>query len=302
MDRRNFLKAIATGSLAGPAAFTMRHGIAYAKAAVDPGPKLKLSLNAYSFNSLLRSGDMDLDGLLDFCARYDFDAVDLTGYYFPGYPEVPEDTYINHIKRKAFLLGLDISGTGVRNDFTDPDAQKREADIALIKSWIEAAARLGAPLIRVFTGHGVPDGYTEEEITSQVVEALKVCAEYGARFGVIVAIQNHADLIQRADQLLGILDRVNSEWLGVVLDIGSFRTEDPYRDIARAAPYASSWQIKEKLTIGGEEVKTDLSRIVQILREANYRGYIPLETLGEGDPREKVPRFLSEVREALAVS
>src|SRR5512133_3359309 len=83
--------------------------------------KLKTSLNAYSFNGPLMKGDMNLDQLLEFCAANQIDAVDITAYYFPGYPEVPSDEYIYHIKQMAFLLGVEISGTGVRNDFTDPD-------------------------------------------------------------------------------------------------------------------------------------------------------------------------------------
>src|SRR3990172_7659718 len=83
------------------------------------GPRIKISCNAYSYNSYLTKGGMTLDDLFDLCAGLGFDAVDATGYYFPGYPDTPADEYIYHIKRKAFLLGLDISGTGVRNDFTN---------------------------------------------------------------------------------------------------------------------------------------------------------------------------------------
>ena len=114
--------------------------------------KLKTSLNAYSFNSPLTKGEMNLDQLLEFCAVNQFDAVDITAYYFPGYPEVPSDEYLYHIKQKAFLLGLEISGTGVRNDFTDPDPAKRKASVELVKKWIVAAEKLGAPVIRVFSG------------------------------------------------------------------------------------------------------------------------------------------------------
>ena len=98
--------------------------------------KFKISLNAFSFNDPLTKGKMTQDDMLDFCAKHNFDAVDLTAYYFPGYPAVPADEYLYHIKRKAFDLGLDISGTGVRNDFTDPDASKRKKDISLVKNWI----------------------------------------------------------------------------------------------------------------------------------------------------------------------
>lgn len=74
--------------------------------------KLKTSLNAYSFNIPLSDGSMNLDELLEYSAENGFDGVDITAYYFPVYPEVPSDEYLCHIKKKAFLLGLEISGTG----------------------------------------------------------------------------------------------------------------------------------------------------------------------------------------------
>ena len=96
----------------------------------------KIALNAYSFNALLRKDSMDIFQLLDYCAEIGFDGVDITGYYFPGYPEVPSDAYIYSVKKRAFELGLDICGTGVRNDFCNPDPEVREKDKALIKNWI----------------------------------------------------------------------------------------------------------------------------------------------------------------------
>lgn len=265
------------------------------------GPKLKTSLNAYSFNRYLSSGDMTLDDLLEFCAKLNFDALDPTGYYFPGYPEVPKDEYIYHIKRKAFLLGLDISGTGVRQDFTDPDAASREADVEHVRRWIEVASKLGAPVIRVFAGRGLPEGYSWDQAAEWSVAALKQCAGYGEQHGVIVAIQNHDDFIKTADQVRYLLKQVDSDWLGLILDVGSFTTNDPYEEIAAVAPYAVSWQLKENLGYDDRTVRTDLRKIVKILRDVDYRGYIPIETLG-GDPREKVPWFLQQVRDALAAS
>src|SRR5688500_3636286 len=88
--------------------------------------RLKTSLNAFSFNEPLLKGSMSLDELLEFCAATGFDGVDITGYYFKGYPQVPSDDYLFQVKRKAFGLGLEISGTGVRNDFTIADKSKRQ--------------------------------------------------------------------------------------------------------------------------------------------------------------------------------
>jgi len=260
--------------------------------------KLKTSLNAYSFNSPLTKGEMNLDQLLEFCAANQFDAVDITAYYFPGYPEVPSDEYLYHIKQKAFLLGLEISGTGVRNDFTDPDQAKRKVSVELVKKWIVAAEKLGAPVIRVFSGTDDTKGLPREKVVDYMVADLKECAEFGKSHGVVVAIQNHNDFIKTADQAIEVIKRVNSDWFGLILDIGSFRT-DPYKEIAQTIPYAVNWQLKETLFVNGVEQKTDLDRLMKIIKESGYRGYLPIETLGEGDPKVKVPLFLNEVREAM---
>jgi len=259
---------------------------------------IKTSLNAYSFNSYLENGQMNLDGLIDYCSRLPFDAIDTTGYYFPGYPDVPDDKYIYHIKQKAFKNGLAISGTGIRNNFTDPDPKERAKDIELIKNWIEVASKLGAPVIRVFAGRGTPDGYNREEINSWIVDALKECVEYGKEHGVMIGMQNHNEYLKNADQVLEIIKLVDSDWFGMVLDVGSFATDDPYTDISRVAPHAVNWQIKENLGYKDRVVKTDLRKIVDILKDINYRGYIPIETLG-GDPKVKVPKFLNQVITAL---
>ena len=261
---------------------------------------IKLSCNLYSFNKPLRDRQMSLDEVLEFCADLGFDAVDPTAYYFPGYPELPDDSYVYRIKRKAFRLGLDISGTGVRNDFTIADPVRRKAEVDLVKRWVGFSAKLGAPVLRVFSGRGVPPEKTRDEVNLWLAEALRECTEYASRFGVMIVIQNHADFIETADHVLRLLADVKSEWFAVNLDIGSFRSGDSYAEIARLAPHAATWQLKENLFLNGKEVKTDVRRIVSIVREAGYRGYLPIETLGEGDPRVKVPRFLDEVRAALA--
>jgi sugar phosphate isomerase/epimerase len=261
--------------------------------------KLKTSLNAYSFNSLLLKGEMNLDDLLEFCAANQFDAVDITGYYFPGYPEVPSDEYLYHIKQKAFLLGLEISGTGVRNDFSDPDPVKRKASVELVKKWIVAAEKLGAPVIRVFSGNVDVKDIPREKVLDYMVKDLKECAEFGKAHGVVVGIQNHNDFLKTADQTIEIIKRVNSDWFGLILDIGSFRTGDPYKEIEQTIPYAVNWQLKENLFVNGVEQKTDIDKLMKIIQKSGYRGYIPLETLGEGDPKVKVPAFLNQIKESM---
>lgn len=261
--------------------------------------KLKTSLNAFSFSTPLTDKSMNLDDLLDFCAEQNFDGVDLTGYFFPNYPQIPSDEYIYHIKRKAHLLGLAISGTGIRNDYTNPDPEKRKADVQMIKNWIEVASKLGAPVIRVFAGVLRPKEYTWDQIATWMVKDIRECVEYGQKHGVIVAIQNHNDFIQTAEDAIKVIKMVNMEWFGLILDTGSYRQGDPYAQISQTVQYAVNWQVKENIFVDGIEVKTDLKRLFKIIKESGYRGYLPIETLGKGDPKEKVSKFLKEVQQAL---
>lgn len=298
--RRNFLKTIIVApTLTGSSLLVSSPAQAKGPEQKSAHAKLKISLNAYSFNDLLKSRSMTLDDLLDFCAASDFDAVDLTGYYFPGYPAIPEDSYLFHLKQKAHKLGLDISGTGIKNDFTNPDKKRREEDIRLIKNWIECAAKLGASVIRIFSGLQIPEGHTWDETANWMIKDMKECADYGKRYGVFVAIQNHNDFIKTADQAQKLIEQVNSDWFGLVLDIGSYRTGDPYKQIEQTAKYAVNWQLKELMFVDDREQKTDLAKVIGIIKSSGYRGYLPIETLGAGDPKIKVPIFLAEVRQAL---
>jgi sugar phosphate isomerase/epimerase len=261
--------------------------------------KFKLSLNVYSFNNPLREGKINLFDVLDFCAKFNFDAIDPTGYYFPGFPEPPSDEYINEFKRKAFLLGLDISGTGVRNDFANPDSPARKADIEMIKKWIVASAKLGIPNLRIFAGTNPHEGFSREEVFRWMAKDIRECCEYGKQLGVIIALQNHNDFLKTAADVDRIFEMVNSEWLGLNLDIGSYRQHDPYEEIQKNIDKAVTWQIKENVWINGKETPTDFVKLFQIIKNKGYRGYLPLETLGAGDPFEKVPRLLENVKTAL---
>ena len=260
------------------------------------GTRVRLGLNAYSFNEPLRAGTMTLDDLVDFCAEQGFDGLDATGYYFPGYPKVPDDTFLYRLKRRTFVNGVTISGTGVRNDFAVADPPARERDVRMVKDWIEAAAKLGADVVRIFAGAKVPDGGTFDRTLEWMVPDIKACVDHGRQHGVIVGLQNHNDFLKTAGETIRIVEAVSSEWFGVILDIGSLRQGDPYAEIERLVPYAVTWQLKENVWVGGKEVPTDVGRIKAIIDKAGYRGFLPIETLGAGDPRVKVARFLTDVR------
>jgi sugar phosphate isomerase/epimerase len=308
-NRRDFITSLVP--LAAAAGVTGLSAGAQSPAKPTAGARLKISLNAYCFNTALLPAAtggkpaMTLFELLEFCARHDFDGVDPTGYYFPGYPKVPEDAFLYEFKRRAFQLGLGISGTGVRNNFASPDQDKRAADVQLVKDWIEVAARLGAPVIRVFAG-AEPEGHSRDEVLEWMVADLKRCVEHGRQHGVLVGIQNHGDFLKTADQVLQVVKLVNSEWFGVIVDTGNFQNGDPYAEIARVLPHAVNFQVKESPFGRDSKVRMDQKKLVQVVRAAGYRGYLPIETLvapgQDYDPNVTVPRFLNELRQALAES
>ena len=310
ISRRNFLNHAAL--LPAAALGVNFGGVASAQSPIKRagGAKLKTSLNAYSFNKMLndnikgRGKGISLLELLDYCAEQNFDGIDPTGYFFPGYPKPPADKYLNEFKRRAHSLGLDISGTGVRNNFATTDKDKRAADVKHVKEWVEVAARMGAPVLRVFAGVEAKD-QNWDQAAEWMVEELKQCVEHAQKFGVIIGIQNHWDFLKTSEQVIKIVKMVDSPWFGVIVDTGYFLTPEPYKDIAAVTPYAVNWQVKEKLDGQEMKVKTDLKRIVQIAREGGYRGYLPIETLSkksgeEGyDPRTRVAELLKELSEAI---
>jgi sugar phosphate isomerase/epimerase len=299
MNRRRFL----TGS-ASLAALASLSSTSFAGAEIvarEAGVKLKLGLNAFSFDGPLRQGSMTLVDAVHFCAQQKVDALDATGYYFPGYPQAPPDEYIYNLKRVAFVNGVAISGTGVRNDFAVADAAARKTDVQMVKDWIVVASKLGAPVIRVFSGKERPNGFSFDQALEWMVADFKECAAFGKEHGVVVALQQHNDFLKTADEAIRVIEAVGSEWFASILDIGSLRSGDPYAEIEKLVPYAVSWQIKEQVGRNGKEEATDLTKIKAIIDKAGYRGYVPFEALGSGDPRPKVIAFLEKIRRAFAV-
>jgi sugar phosphate isomerase/epimerase len=263
------------------------------------GVRLKLALNSYSFNRPLMDHKMTLEDVIDFCAAHDIDGLDATGYYFPGYPKVPDDEYLYNLKRKAYVNGVTISGTGVRNDFTKPDAAARKPEIDLVKDWIVAGEKMGASFVRVFSGPALPQGHTFDQVLEWMVPAFQECADFGRKHGVIVALQHHDDFLKTADETIRVVKAVNSDWFNIVLDVGSVRQGDPYAEIEKLVPYACTWQIKEQVYVNGKATPIDLSKVRAVIEKVGYRGFLPFEALGPGDPNA-VTAFLDKIRKAMA--
>jgi sugar phosphate isomerase/epimerase len=335
-SRREFLatSALATAALAG---LPQRPLVADDAAKPKAPSSMKLSLAAYSFNRVLKrspspkdleAAEMALEDFADYCASLGLEGTELTGYYFPTFPRQPvsfrinppgtrvplppsptfggsrvsaeEARYLIGLKGHCFRLGLDVSGTAIGNDFCfDEKDPRRGQQIADCKAWIDRAAILGAPCIRIFAGKQ-RDGQTEQQAIALCTAGINECLKHAALRGVVLALENHGGITATPDQMLAIIEGVDdSPWFGVNFDSGNFRTDDPYRDLARIAPLAVNAQIKVAIhPAGGEKQPADLDRIVGILKDAGYRGYVVLE-YEEQDPREHIPRYLDQLRKLI---
>ena len=299
VQRRQFLTR-SIGVAASALALRPESALAIGEVQRRPGTRIKIGLNAFSFNRPLLAGKMNLDDVIDYCALHNIDGVDATGYYFPGYPDVPSDAYIYNLKRKAYMNGVTISGTGVRNDFALTDASSRRGHIQLVKDWTDVAQKLGASVLRVFSGREAPKGQTFDRVLEWMIPAFQECAEYGKKHGVIIGLQHHDDFLKSAEQTIRVVKAVGSEWFSVVLDVGSLRQGDPYEEIEKLLPYACTWQIKENVWYGEKSTPIDLARVRAIIEKVGFRGFLPIEALGQGEPTVIVTNFLERVRKAMA--
>jgi len=307
-SRREFLKAglLAGGALALGGTTPLR--------ALEPfdrrgGPRLLLSLAAYSFRDYFKDVDhergsktdparrIDLFQFLDFCAGHGCDGAELTSYYFPA---DLTDEFLLKVKRHAFLRGVAISGSAVGNNFTLPAGEKRDREIARVKKWIDRAALLGAPHLRVFAGP-LPSDMPRGQSVSLCIGALEDCCDHAAGRGVFLGLENHGGIVAEPSGLLEIVRAVKSPWIGINLDTGNFHTDDPYADLEKCAPYAVNVQLKAEISRRGAHPEpADLARLVQILRHASYQGYVALEYESKDDPWTAVPPLLKRLQPLMA--
>jgi sugar phosphate isomerase/epimerase len=262
---------------------------------------LRLSMAGYSFRQYLDLKQkprprMTYDDFIDLAADLNLDAVELTQYYFPE--TTPE--YLAHLKGRCSRLGLDVSGTAVGNKFCLTDPDKLRAEIDMVKQWTEHSARLGAKTMRIFAGN-LEKGDTEEQARRRCIAAIQECCEHAGKYGILLALENHGGIVSTAEQILAIVKEVKSDWFGINHDTGNFHTADPYGDLEKIAPYAVTVQIKGEVHPAGEKEPqpADLKRQTDILRRANYRGYVALEYESKEDPKTAVPRLMDELRKLM---
>ncbi|MCS1410137.1 MAG: hypothetical protein M2R45_03326 [Verrucomicrobia subdivision 3 bacterium] len=301
LSRRQFVNF--SGSLA--AAATLTPSILHAMSPFSrPGkPRLSTSIAAYSFREyfvdstrrrqeIISEQHISLFDFIDYCADQGCAGTELTGYYFP---KGIDGNFLLRIKRHAFLRGVAISGTAVGNTFTHAPGEKRAEQLAYVNRWIDHASIMGAPHLRVFAGNQGNQPF--ETAKKHCIEGLQECGKYAAKKGVFLGIENHGGIVAEADPLISIVQAVDNPWVGINLDTGNFHTDDVYGDIAKCAPYAVNVQLKVEVRPRGQKRKSkaDLGRLIRILKNANYQGYVALEHEAAEDPWKTIPVYLAEL-------
>jgi sugar phosphate isomerase/epimerase len=302
MTRRELFGWTAGAIAAGSASLSIhRRAMAIPPVARSRPSHMKLSLAAYSYRDYLtgkKSPKLDLFDFVNLAADMALDGVEPTSYYFPR--DVTSD-YLDRLKLHAFSLGLDISGTAVGNNFCLPPGPKRDEQITLVERWIDNAAELDAPVIRIFAGN-VAKGSTEEQAVGWAIDGIKSVLPYAAKKGIVLALENHGGITATPAQIMKLVSAIDSPNFGVNLDTGNFRGSDPYAEIAQLAPYAMNVQVKTEIQRGSGHPKeaADLARIVGILREANYSGYVVLEYEAADDPMKAIPMHTKTLRKLIS--
>lgn len=264
-----------------------------------PGPKadLKLSLAAYSFRQALdlKKPTMTLFEFIDLAAGLPLDAVELTSYYWAE----TTDEYIGKLKDHAARKKLAISGVPIGNNFCVSNPAKLKDELDKAKAWVIRAGKVGAKSVRIFAGN-LEKGDTLEAAQKRVVAAIEELATVAEKAGVMLALENHGGITATPEQLLALVKPVTSKQVGVNIDTGNFKTENPYADVAKIAPYGVVSQVKTEISPKGKPtVEADLKKFIDILREANFHGYVALEYEAKEDAKIAVPKYVRELRKLI---
>jgi sugar phosphate isomerase/epimerase len=257
-------------------------------------PRLRPALCAYSFREDLQKGTLKYEDLIRISAENDLDGIDMTVYWFPN----TENSFLIPLKRAAYKAGIEIYSISIRTELTKPAGPARVEQTANLKKWIDVAAKLGAGHIRVFGG-AVPKDSTEADAAKWVAEILSPAAEYAGQHGVILGLENHGGITDKAENIIQIVKQVNSPWVGINLDTANFRTRI-YEQIEMIAPHAVNVQVKAMVRDEKGPAPSDWDRVAGMLVANNYRGYLALEYEEKAPALTATPALLKKLRAVCA--
>lgn len=250
----------------------------------------KISLAQWSLNKSLFGGKLDN---LDFArkAKEDFgvEAVEYVNQFFKD--KAKDESYIKEMIKRADDLGVKnvlimIDGEG---NLGAADQTERMKAVENHYKWVDAAKMMGCHSIRVnAAGRG-----TAEEVAAAAVDGLGRLSEYAAKTGLNVLVENHGGYSSDGSWLSGVMKQVNMDNCGTLPDFGNFCVKrkqgswdceeeyDRYKGVQELMPFAKAVSAKShEFDINGNEVHTDYKRMLQIVKDAGYSGYIGIEYEG----------------------
>jgi sugar phosphate isomerase/epimerase len=270
-----------------------------------------IAVSTYSYWRFRDDSKLSIEACIDLAAEAGFDGVEILHIQMQD----ESNAALQRIKQRAFRLGMDLCGFSTHQSFVSPDEEFRQRNVDHTIKCIELAYALGIPTIRVNTGRwgtsksfddlmankGIEprlEGYTDDDGFGWVKESFEKCLPAAERCGVVLGLENHWGLGRTAAGVLRVINEIDSPWLRATLDTGNF-LEDQYAQYEQLAPEAVL--VQAKTYYGGGTWYTldiDYDRVAEILRQANYRGYVSLEFEGKEDHRTAIPKSLELLRKA----
>ena len=269
-------------------------------AAAAKKPLYSISLGEYSLHRALRK---DLDHL-DFAKhtkeKFGIDAVE---YWSGPFQKKAKDAkYIAEMKKRADSEGVKsliilVDGEG---NLGDPDETKRTKSVDNHKQWVDAGKTLGCHSIRV----NARSGGSYEQQLKLAADGLRRLSEYAKPLGLNVIVENHGGLSSNGGWLAAVMKTVGMANCGTLPDFGNFHGYDRYKGVTETMPFAKAVSAKShEFDAKGNEVKTDYRRMMKIVVDAGYRGYVGIEYEGrkhsEPDGIMLTKKLLEKVRDEL---
>jgi len=251
----------------------------------EPGKigDFKISLAEWSLHRALGAHKIDnLDFPKIAREQYGIEGVEFVNQFFKT--KAHDSQYLADLKKRAkdvgvtcVLIMIDDEG-----DLSAKDQTKRDEAVDKHKKWVDAAAALGCHAIRVNTG-----GHYSPTDVGGVADACGKLTEYGEKHDIAIICENHGGPSSNPDALLALMKAVNKPTFGTLPDFGNFPeskgkyTLDVYDAIARMMPYAKGVSAKSyDFDASGKETKLDFARIMKIVTDAGYHGFVGIEYEG----------------------
>jgi sugar phosphate isomerase/epimerase len=249
---------------------------------------------AYSYRKYLQHGPMTMEQFIETAVSLGIDGVDMTGYYFKS----TDPAYLASLRHLAYRNGVMFSGVACGVSMVQADPAKRAQALTEIKNWVDVTDALGTWHLRIFAGK-LPSGATLQQSIDWVVETMKAGCDYSGCKGITLSIEDHSGVTQQASVCLEIMQRVDSPYAGINLDITHFvptATEDAYAQIQVCIPYATNTHIRSEFDDGAP---IDLDRVWKMFAQGGFKGFMSAEYEGE-NAATGVPKLTATIRKLCA--